>query len=135
MKKIFAILISLLFVASVFGVASIMALDPVPSCTCPHSTISQASVQVGDTFTVTRKVGCTYNITSTPGTPAETIVQVSSGTSDGFETVTIKALRSGTVTFTNHDTACSTDVSTIRITAKEYPFASFMKILGFGKKD
>lgn len=131
MKKLFAILVSLLFVASVFGVAQAMAGG---GCECPPGTISQTSVQVGDTFTVTRKAGCTYDITSTPGTPVQTIVQVSSVTANGFETVTIKALRTGTVTFTNHDSVCSTDISRITITPKEYPFASFMKILGFGKK-
>lgn len=51
MKKIFAILISLLFVASVFGVASTMAQIPCP-CNEEYYKISRDSVKVGETFTI-----------------------------------------------------------------------------------
>ena len=51
MKKIFAILISLLFVASVFGVAQTMAQVPCP-CDEEYYKINRDSVKVGETFTI-----------------------------------------------------------------------------------
>jgi len=51
MKKIFAILISLLFVASVFGVATTMAQDA-PYCETEYYKVSRDSVKVGETFTI-----------------------------------------------------------------------------------
>lgn len=51
MKKIFAILISLLFVVSVFGVAQTMAQVPCP-CDAEYYKISRNSVHVGETFTI-----------------------------------------------------------------------------------
>ena len=143
MKKIFAIVISLLFVASVFGVAQTMAGSGCPTCTCvDYFTVSQTTVQVGDTFTASIDIGClsdpdlenNFIWTTTPGKFSETI-----GFNDETDvkienctvTATFKALRPGTLIITHK--GCGDSV-TITITPKEYPFASFMKILGFGKK-
>lgn len=56
MKKIFAIVISLLFVVSVFGVASTMATTLPPElpgyCNTEYYKISSDSVKVGQTFTI-----------------------------------------------------------------------------------
>jgi len=53
MKKIFAILISLLFVASVFGVATTMAFtEIIPYCDTEYYKLSSDSVKVGETFTI-----------------------------------------------------------------------------------
>ena len=61
MKKIFAILVSLLFVASVFGVAQTMAQTNCPGCKCDTESyykISRTSVHVGETFTLSIKQEC-----------------------------------------------------------------------------
>jgi hypothetical protein len=50
MRKIKAILISLLFVASIFGVAQTMAQEDY--CGTDYYTISRDSVKVGETFTI-----------------------------------------------------------------------------------
>jgi hypothetical protein len=56
MKKIFAILISLLFVVSVFGVAQTMAAVEKPSyCFTEYYKISSDSAKVGETFTISLK--------------------------------------------------------------------------------
>ncbi len=53
MKKIFSILISLLFVASIFGVAQTMAASPTsPYCVTEYYKLSSDSVKVGETFTI-----------------------------------------------------------------------------------
>ena len=53
MKKIYAILISLLFIVSVFGVASTMAATIKPDyCESEYYIISGNSAKVGETFTI-----------------------------------------------------------------------------------
>jgi len=117
MKKIFAVLVSLLFVVSVFGFASVMATPP--TCELPSFT----SVQVGDTFTLIN--------------PYEPCDGYYNGCVDvkylGDGVYQFKALKPGKVTFTCTG-SCNTGTATVIILPKEYPMASFMKILGFGKK-
>jgi len=71
MKKILAILVSLLFVASTFGVASILSgpvedecssCDGLNPCLCEGSSygISMTTVRVGQTFTITHNKQETY---------------------------------------------------------------------------
>jgi len=130
MKKIYAILVGLLFLGSVFGIASITAGG---GCECGHENfiLSQTTVQVGDTFTVNKYHHCTYNEQPYPGTLAEMLQFVSVKTEGNWDIVTFRALRPGTITYTN--SGCN-DVHIVTITSKEYPMFSFMKLLGFGKK-
>ena len=135
MKKIFAILVSLLFVASVFGVASATAR------TCEYEIIGPTSVQVGDTFQVkVMKNGCC----SSGPTEVKGALELLCVTSEcekyedipGGILFTYKALKVGTYEklFT---IGCSEDEWVyygVTVTPKEYPMASFMKLLGFGKK-
>ncbi|KYC52868.1 MAG: hypothetical protein AMQ22_00563 [Candidatus Methanofastidiosum methylothiophilum] len=130
MKKIFAIIIGFLFFGSIFGIASITAGG---GCDCSQVNflLSQTTVQVGDTFTITKRGYCLYDEQPYPGTLKE-MLQFVSGSDEGiWETVTFRALRPGTITYTSED--CS-DVHIVTIVPKEYPIFSFMNILGFGKR-
>ena len=134
MRKIFVVLIGVILMGSIFGVAQMFAF-PNGTCHCTQENfiLSQASVQVGDTFTIHKYVSCTYNQVSYPGTLGEMLEFVSGSSDDEthWETVTFRALRPGTITYTNP--LCG-DVHVVTIVPKEYPFASFMKLLGFGKQ-
>ena len=55
MRKLYAILVTLLFVTSVFGVVQTMADCP---CDEPYYALSQTSVQVGDIFTASIMKDC-----------------------------------------------------------------------------
>jgi hypothetical protein len=126
MKKIFAILISLLFVASVFGVAPTMAggiTKAVPD-----------SVAVGELITVY------YDSTGSSDPTVEgtaKVVKISGPTLTNetiegthFETKWVyKAYTPGTVKFTVNGS------DTVSVTPKPHPMFSFMKILGLGKQD
>ena len=114
MKKIFAILISLLFVASVFGVASTMATI----CELPSFT----TVQVGDTFTLKN----TFE-------PCGDWEKYMDAQDLGGGVYQFKALRPGKVTF--NCGSCGGTTATVTIAPREYPMFSFMKLLGLGKKD
>jgi hypothetical protein len=118
MKKIFAILVSLFFVSSVFGIASVTA-------TCNTPSINR--IEVGDTFTV-----------YAPPEPCEpnwnqylALISVVGGN------YTFKAIKPGKVTFCCGCGCCTTGENAVVVTIvpKEYPMASFMKILGFSNKD
>ncbi|KYC50674.1 MAG: hypothetical protein AMQ22_01420 [Candidatus Methanofastidiosum methylothiophilum] len=119
MKKIFSILVSLLFVVSFFGIVSVTA-------TCNTPSIDR--IEVGDTFTV-----------YAPPLPCESnwnqylaLISVVGGD------YTFKAIKPGKVTFCCGGCGCCTtgeDAVVVTIVPKEYPMASFMKILGFGNKD
>ncbi|KYC51994.1 MAG: hypothetical protein AMQ22_01056 [Candidatus Methanofastidiosum methylothiophilum] len=141
MKKIFAVLVTLLFVASVFGVAQTMAAPDCSGCNCNevYYTVSQTSVQVGDTFTASVKLGCLggLDFDTSPGKFSEMIQYDPSknlviNTETGWATATFKALRPGTLAISND--CCPNDSITITMTPKSHPMFSFMKILGFGKK-
>ncbi|HOI76966.1 MAG TPA: hypothetical protein PLI06_05065 [Methanofastidiosum sp.] len=137
MKKIFAMLISLLFVVSVFGVASAMATEP-----CKYEFIGPTSVQVGDTFQVKLMLngGCCWSyyggvkdsiesICTQPGCEGYDIIP-------GGYLFTYKALKVGTYEKLLA-VGCSEDERVyygVTVTPKEYPMPFFMKLLGFGKK-
>ncbi|NPV49799.1 MAG: hypothetical protein HPY60_01185 [Candidatus Methanofastidiosum sp.] len=135
MKKIFAIIISLLFVVSVFGVASAMAGDP-----CKYEIIGPESVQVGDTFQVKlMQNGCCWgNNGGVKGALEQFCTQPGC---EGYDIIpggylfTYKALKVGTYEKLFY-VGCFEDERVyygVTVTPREYPMFSFMKILGFGK--
>ncbi len=111
MKKIFAMLISLLFLGSVIGMASVGATCYVPD---------DITVRVGDTFTVK------YPCSICEEGYLEEISDI-----DGY--VTYKTLKPGKVKFCAY---CGDPVycGTITILSRSLPMDFFMKIFGFGKK-
>jgi len=136
MKKIFAILISLLFVASVFGVASAMAKD-----TCKYEIIGPTSVQVGDTFQVKLiQNGCCWG--SPVGVKGALEVICTQPECEGYDIIpggylfTFKALKVGTYEKLFY-VGCFEDERIyygVTVTPREYPMQKFMKLLGLGKK-
>ena len=142
MKKIFAILISLLFVASVFGVAQTMAQV---NCDCPcdqeYYKISKTSVHVGETFTLSARIGCLPGLKydAEPWKFSEMIQYDETkdlvlNTETGWATATFKALRPGTLTITNQCAGeCDGESIKITVTPKSLPMDWIMKKLGLGK--
>ncbi|HOE93686.1 MAG TPA: hypothetical protein PLK11_05555 [Methanofastidiosum sp.] len=164
MKKIFAVLISLLFVASVFGVASLSATD--------KATATPERVKVGQIITVTS----TYNPCAFNDTPpkcydptikiydpsiknklnypyifdltfeefqdASSYVTKLSGpikTSDGIWTWTYRANFQGTIVFgapyhINSPPEYRLISNPVTITSNSLPMDKFFKLFGFGKK-
>ena len=144
MKKIFAIIISLLFVASVFGVALTMAQINCPGCPCESETyynISRTSVHVGETFTLSIKQECypsqaALEFKTEPGKFSETIdydPTTDMKIENGWVIATFRALRPGTLTIINHCAQCDNDSIVVTITPKSTPMDKFMKMLGLGK--
>lgn len=136
MKKIFAILLSLLFVASVFGVASATAKE-----TCKYEFIGPTSVQVGDTFQVKMMMegGCCWSYYGGVKDSIESIC--TQPECEGYDIIpggylfTYKALKVGTYKLLS--TGCSPEERVdyiVTVTPREYPMLSFMKLLGLGKK-
>lgn len=137
MKKLYAIIVSLLFLGSIFGIAPLAAVNPdppLPSCTCGQTNyhIDKTLVTVGETFTFSKNNLCTYNESATPGSLDQTIQFVSGSSQSGWSTATFRAISPGIVTFTN--VKCG-EVVTVKILPKPTPMQQFMKILGFGQKD
>ena len=146
MKKIFAILVSLLFVVSVFGVASTMAGE------CPNPVASPDVVRVGELITVTstcyfendpiiiadgdKPIG-DAELVSRPDmvagiglTPVEiTYTWVYRATAPG--TIKFDFVRNTSFIVNGHTHYVSNPVT---ITAQSYPMLKFMKILGFGNE-
>jgi hypothetical protein len=136
MKKIFAILVSLLFLGSFFGIASIMAGDS--NCHCDGTDIVIPSqVNVGQEFIIKMTTDCVV-ITTVAGDETaffDYIVQVSEPWSEGdMSAAKFKALKSGTLVFCPRD-ECQNNCKTLVITPKGYPMLKFMKILGLGQTD
>lgn len=137
MKKIFAIVISLLFVVSVFGVAQTMAREP-----CKSEIIGPTTVQVGDTFQVkVLFIEGDCCMTYSMGIKGSIEYVCSKPVCEGPEPIpggylfTFKALKPGTYKFIS--SGCPEDEKvyyTVTVIQKEYPMHQFMKILGFGKK-
>ncbi|NMC58085.1 MAG: hypothetical protein GYA51_01620 [Candidatus Methanofastidiosa archaeon] len=132
MRKIFAILVSLLFVVSVFGVASLMA-------GCPYEmAASKDSIAVGQLVTVYSNHSFTDRDPYTDGAAVDKI-SGPTATSEVIGGVTYstkwvyKAYTSGTVKFS----MCSDfgKQVTVTVNTKPHPMFSFMKILGLGQKD
>jgi hypothetical protein len=116
MKKLFVLLISIIFLLSSF--ASVMAT------TCNKPSVTR--VEVGDTFTIHSPI-----ILCESG---EGYLELVSNVNGEY---TYKALKPGKVNFCCGLGCCVTkgNATAVTIVPKEYPFASFMKILGLGKKD
>jgi len=150
MKKIFAILTSLLFVVSIFGVAQTMAQTTCPCDTMEYYKISRDSVHVGETFTISLSydawLGCTdieiegesivdlKKITEFPYRIGSVDIIGISGPDEDWKTLTFRAVSPGTLAFTNYDThkPCK-DNETITILPKSLPIDWIMKKLGLGK--
>ena len=147
MKKIFAILISLLFIASILGVASIMAP---PSCNCGEDNILlPTKVSPGQEFIVKYKKECTLYLILTADSKNAMGVYINSAGAPypegDYNVYPYVALKPGTIYFCNGE--CSTccppgsspsscyECETLTIAPKEYPMQQFMKILGFGKEN
>lgn len=147
MKKIFAILISLLFVVSVFGMASLIATD------CLDPTASPDLVKVGDLITVTSFCYPSSDPTiiadgNKPKGGAELVSRpevgvAGKGLSSAEQTFTwvYRATAPGTIKFdfnsptTTSGTTGYTGVSNpVTITSNSLPMLNFMKILGFGNE-
>lgn len=145
MKKIFAILISLLFVVSVFGMASLIATD------CLDPTASPDLVKVGDLITVTSfcYFGSDPTIIADGNKPkggAELVSRPEVGVAGkGLSPVELtwvyRATAPGTIKFdfnpltTTSGTNGYTGVSNpVTITSNSLPMLNFMKILGFGNE-
>ncbi len=117
MKKIISILISLLFVASVFGVAS--AREDI--CELPSFT----TIYVGDTFTLVNS----YE----PCGEEDDWMNYLEETNPEGNVHHFKAIRPGKVTF--NCGSCDEGTVTVTILKKSLPIDKFMKLFGFGKKD
>jgi len=127
MKKIFAILISLLFVASVFGVASILGEA------CRPTDVSSSTVRVGETFTFSFKSEGTPDITDINLTGTGAVVLVSGPTKIGEDhqwVTTYRAISPGDVKLVV-DNYCE---SHVQIISRDLPFKFFAKLFKFGKK-
>jgi hypothetical protein len=154
MKKIFAILTSLLFVVSVFGVAQTMASPN--CCDSTNFEVSKTTVRVGETFTLTVNDYCLFCLEGVgfenpcdvqivwstliigppqypfpSGSPIE-VIGVQDLGSDRY-IITMKAVSPGTLVFKN--THCCNEETTVKIFPRAFPMLKFMKILGFGQKD
>ena len=114
MKKIFAILVSLLFLGSTVGIASVAA-------TCYHPDVT--TVRVGETFTV--KWPCTIC--------DKGYLEEVGRSGELNEYYTYRALKPGKVNFCS-DCAHECYCATLTILPKVPPMQQFMKILGLGKE-
>jgi len=124
MKKIFAVLVALLFVTSVFGVAQTMAgCFSGPSC-----------IKVGTEFEVSVPNGGAYSFYDNEDEYVKFIERkVNPG---GTDIIRYKAKKVGT---RKNLVQCSGSydaviAETCTTTRNSYPMFSFMKILDFGKK-
>lgn len=158
MKKIFAILTSLLFVVSVFGVAQTMAQGTC-NCKTEYYKISRDSVHVGETFTISLSKEAWLHckdikiegesiedlkiITEFPYRIGPVDIIGISIPDEGWRTLTFRAVSPGTLAFTNYAESngdgngvtgylCE-DNETITILPKSLPIDWIMKKLGLGK--
>jgi len=156
MKKIFAILISLLFVGTTFGIASVTANGSPDCCDPDNFNISKTSVRVGETFVLKVQYGCFFclegagfahpcdvqivwsTIINGPPdypypseSPIETVDVENLG--EGNYIITFRAVSPGTLVFKNIN--CSNEETKVTILPKSLPMDKFMKIFGFGQKD
>jgi len=122
MKKIFAILISLIFVGSTLGVASVMALS---SCQC--QIIGPDSVHVGDTFQVEIKTSGICGIGLLIESPLAKLIHKET-TTDGY-ILTYEALGLGNILIAFCGPSGDEFKYDITILPKELPMDQIMKIL------
>lgn len=125
MKKIYATLVSLLFVVSVSGIASAMANE---SCECQIT--GPASAHIGDTFQVVIKENGSCCITYLLESPFAKLIDVET-IPDGY-ILTYEALKIGTEKIANCGTLssdCKDVVYYVAILPKVPPMDQIMKIL------
>jgi len=156
MKKIIAILISFLFVASTLSFASATVdfdSSTIDCCDPANFDIDKTSVKVGETFTVTVQYPCLFCLEGAgfehpcdvmivwstltvgppeypfpPGSPIERVSEEYLG--DGKHIITLRAVSPGKVSFITSKT-CK---ETVTITSRALPMDKFFKLFGFGKK-
>lgn len=142
MKKIFAIVISLLFVVSVFGVASTMAgLEEIRVTATPEN------VKVGELITVTTNFPSSQDPTiiadgNKPKGDAVLVSRPEKTEAKGLFPVertwtwVYRATAPGTIKFDFEvDLSSGSRISNpVTIATNSYPMNSFMKILGFGNE-
>ncbi|NMC77651.1 MAG: hypothetical protein GYA60_10230 [Candidatus Methanofastidiosa archaeon] len=120
MKKIFAILIGLLFLVSTFALASAFLSD------ASYIHTNKTNYAIGEKVIVKSDAG--YDALETPNG----VLEFNSSSWDGpVLTMVWKAKNAGTVKFYNSKTSVLIKVAMDKPT----PMQQFMKILGFGKKD
>jgi len=154
MKKIFAILVSLLFVASVFGITQ--TIGSPNCCDSTNFEVSKTTVRVGETFTLTVNDYCLFCLegagfedpcdvmivwstlyTGPPeypfplGSPIETVGVQDLGQHRYI--ITLKAVSPGTLVFKN--TKCFNEETKVKILPKALPMDWIMKKFGLGNKD
>ena len=127
MKKIIAVLISLLFVGSIFGIASVTA-------TCDPSVIyaDKPIVYVGDTFTTYLKLGCFAFVTWDPGVLGDPWSEILPPVG-GYTPAVFRPVAPGTVKF--QVSGCDTCTFEVRVLErKSLPMHQILKIVK-GNKD
>ena len=152
MKKIIAILVSFLFVASTLSFAS-ARVNGYDCCDPANFHIDKTSVKVGETFTVTVRDHCLFCLEGAGfedpcdvmivwstlmigppqypfplGSPIERVSVEDLG--DGKYIITLRAVKPGTVVFSVSE--CGT--KTVTISSRALPMDKFMKFFGFGKE-
>lgn len=124
MKKRFAILLSLLFVVSVFEVASVTATQ-----LCTVTSVSSSTVRVGDQFIFSAGSSTTPTVS---GTGAVLLVSGPTAGEGCKYYTTYRAISPGDVTIDVGGSYCP---SHVKIISKDLPFKFFAKLFGFDKKD
>lgn len=122
MKKVFAVLISLLFVASVFGVASILG------GACDPTYVSSSTVRVGETFTFEATIDTIPTVTGKGA-----VILVSGPTKvDAYTWITTyRAISPGNVEINAGGNYCE---SSVQIISRDLPLKFFAKLFKFGQK-
>jgi len=151
MKKIIAILISFLFVASTLSFASATVNGWHDCCDPANFDISTTSVKVGETFTVYHySWGCTPTITEGEDLVEKIQIDVYwNGTFDGsydpkiqyppscpecWFDVTYRAVKPGKVVFSVPNSSNCNGKVEVTIKSRALPMDKFFKLFGFGKK-
>ena len=122
MKKIFAILMGLLFFGSVFSSA-------VLGCCMDSITATPNKVKVGELITVECNGFCNPVPLMIEGTGNASFVSLV--LVDNHNTYTYRATKPGIIRFFNSD--CPVKSNDVTITSNSYPMQMFMKMLGLGK--
>ncbi|HOC77483.1 MAG TPA: hypothetical protein PLO36_04875 [Methanofastidiosum sp.] len=143
MKKVFAVLISMIFILSTLGVAAANG-----GCNCDRpNVIAPKTVTVGQEFVLLYKVECGSRIFTDSGSPnvSEYIQNISVYGESGYMAFKFKALKPGTIYFCDdqcsacdpsiYEFRCYTNCLTINIVKKSLPMDWIMKKFGLGKED
>jgi len=153
MKKIIAILVSFLFVASTLSFASATVNGWHDCCDPANFDISTTSVKVGETFTVYHySWGCTPTITEGEDLVEKIHVDVyfmgelfgsydprtervpDSSPFTWYE-ITYRAVKPGKVVFSVPNSSNCNGKVEVTIKSRALPMDKFFKLFGFGKKD